>query len=167
MNDEFFLGLEEFEAKREKEKEANYGKRVLKKIIKRLNPEALSRLMMEAGNDFGLEWFNDTQQPPVLLAAKKLTGVTLASLLSKTFLDGKVAKAYIEEFESYGAKAIGVSIGVIFPIDSSQWIITDATIKVRGTSYVQLHANSDDVPSLAVMRLDDFVDALKRQGYGF
>jgi len=165
MSEEFFPGLGSYMAEQQEKKDKTYGVRILKKIIKRLNPEQFKKLTAEAGSDFGFEWFNETQHPPTLLNTKKLNGITLSNLLSKTFLAGKVAQAYFAEYESYGAAQIGTDIGVVFPIDSSQWVITDGNIEVRGSAYMQLHGNSDDVSSLSVIRLDDFIDGWKRQGY--
>ena len=164
---DFFPGLDQFANEKKEEREANYGKRILKKIIKQIDATALPRLLNEAGADFGIDWFNDTQHPPVLLDAKMCTGVTLASLLVKKFLTGKVAKLYFDAYESYGADGIGAQIGVVFPLDSSPWVITDAQLEVRAANYVQRHGVSSDVPSLAIMRLDDFVDAWKRYGFVF
>lgn len=167
MSEEFFPGLKEFEAERVKQKDKTFDVRILKKIIKQIDSAHLQRLMDEAGSDFGLDWFNETQYPPVLLTVKKLNGVTLGRLLSKTFVRGDVAQAYFENYESYGAAEIGKSIGVVFTIDSSPWVITDATIEFCGSAYVKLDGNSDDVPSLSVLRLDDLIVEWKRQGFVF
>ena len=164
---DFFPGLAEFTNEKKEERELNYSKRMLKKIIKQIDPTALPRLLLEAGEDFDLDWFNDTQHPPVLLEAKMCTGITLASLLVKSFLKGKVAALYFDAYASYGANGVGAQLGIIFPIDSSPWVITDATLEVRASNYVQRHGNSAEVPSLAIMRLDDFIDAWKRQGFVF
>lgn len=163
MSEEFFPGLDKFEADRAKKRGESYEKKVLKKIIKWMDSDALKRLQHEAGEDFGLDWFIDTQHPPVLLNAEKLSGITLAALLYTGFLNSKLARAFFSVYESYGAEAIGKPIALIFPIDGSDWVITDMQLEVRGANFVQRHGNSDDVPSLAILRLQDFVDGLKRQ----
>lgn len=126
MTDNLFPSLDDYMRARSSDSQRSYEVKILKKLYAAGVANAtFEEDQREAGEDFGLDWFNDMSYLSISLFAKKDVVVNPAHILST---DGFTKTALYAEFSAIkNAVPAGNPIAMFFPIvHMSQFVIHNA-----------------------------------------
>ena len=127
MTDNFFPGFAASMAESDEVSQSTYERKILKLIYKAVyDDREFRRDRIEAGEDFGLDWFNDTRDIPTVLFAKRKITVTPANVLRTA---GFTKTDLYAEFHFVADRLDpGIPSAMFFPIAGmSQFVIHNAT----------------------------------------
>lgn len=115
MTDNLFPGLDEYMAEREAGSQRSYELKILKALYKVLyTEEAFKKEQRLAGEDFGLDWFNDTGAVAIVIFAKKKIAVNPAHVISTAGFTK--TRLYTEYHDVKNRFERGKAAAMFFPI---------------------------------------------------
>ena len=126
MTDNFFPDFDEHMNACALESQRSYELRILKLLYKHLFSDAeLRAARCEAGEDFGLSWFNDLGAVPIILFARKKVAVNPAHVISTAgFTKTRLWEAYFDEKNKMPK---GTAMAMFFPMTRmGQFVIHNA-----------------------------------------
>jgi len=161
--DSLFPGYDEFMEAKAGESALAYEVRWLKKLYKALSIEdQFAADQREAGEEFGLHWYNECHDLPIKLYASRLKNVAPADILRS---QGMTKREFWREYFDHKANhPKGALVGLIFPVNAMQHFIMHNMLgleAVSGMNRVMRYATNPD-HCLIVEPVEAFLTALSR-----
>jgi hypothetical protein len=146
VTDNLFPGFDDYMAERDTGSQQSYELKILKAIYKALwTEDAFKEAKREAGEDFGLDWFNDTGALTLVLFAKRKIVVNPAHVLSTAGFTK--TQLWTEYFDVKNRFEKGRAVAMFFPIvRMSNFVIHNASFLsvAPGCNTVIRHGKSAD-----------------------